>query len=217
MNMQTGEKSVSLDASLEHRSSGESLLSTCGERSLTEAERPSVLLDDIKVRAWRTFPGRNVFCCGGRCMLGADPEQLVVTNVMICAPVALFVARGHSSPLANSIVVAATVATLCLLWSVALSDPGVIPRRTWLIRARGDEASEESLRESLLPPGWRRFHDDESGLPTFTTKPMARQRGKFQNGARPAACLVRRARNTVPPAITASIASIITALGSGRA
>ena len=28
-------------------------------------------------RLWRSFPGRNAFACGGRCMFGADCEQFL--------------------------------------------------------------------------------------------------------------------------------------------
>ena len=47
---------------------------------------------------------------------------------------------------------------------MALRDPGIIPRRAWAARYREDAARGYA---PLLPPGWRKFHDDETGLPYF--------------------------------------------------
>lgn len=121
--------------------------------------------EEETVRVWRTFPGRNLFFCDGRLMLGADPEQFLCSNLMIVVPVVLFVLQGHPFVLhvtvLKSAVLGLGVLSLTLLWVVALKDPGIIPRQSWL------NVSEEEVRETLLPEGWRRFHDEESGLPYF--------------------------------------------------
>lgn len=164
---QSGENSVSVDPSL--RSSGDDslALSTTGHEHISQEVTNAYLPE--RVRVWTTFPGRNIFCCWGWCMLGADPEQLALSNLMICAPICMYVATSADSRLMKCAVAALTALTLTLLWTVALTDPGVIPRRTWLLRATGADrdAPEEALRESLLPPGWRRFMDDTSGLPYY--------------------------------------------------
>ncbi|KAJ1457236.1 DHHC palmitoyltransferase-domain-containing protein [Pelagophyceae sp. CCMP2097] len=98
---------------------------------------------------------------------------------MIVLPVAVFALRSlfDSSPriderdvatagdLRCSAVEVAAVAlgatAIWCLWRVALQDPGIIPRRRWARRG------EEDHRYALLPAGWRRFHDDETGLPYF--------------------------------------------------
>lgn len=126
-------------------------------------------------RLWRSFPGRNAFACGGRCMFGADCEQFLLSNAMIVAPVAVFCARPFLSARGGFLLSSAAVEAkgaalflgmlaLVLLWRVALRDPGIIPRRAWAARYREDAAPGYA---PLLPPGWRKFHDDETGLPYF--------------------------------------------------
>lgn len=95
-------------------------------------------------------------------MLGADPEQLVATHLMILVPCAAF-ALSKACVVYKGCVLLLAVVTLCLLWCVALSDPGILPRRKWLARA----SSSADPEVDVLPSGWRRFHDDESGLPYF--------------------------------------------------
>ena len=127
---------------------------------------------------WRTFPGRNVFACGGRCMFGADCEQFLLSNVMIVAPVAVFCARPFLAARrgvflatcaleAKGVAVVLGALALGLLWRVALRDPGIIPRRAWAARY-GDRSGDGGAGYApLLPAGWRKFHDDETGLPYF--------------------------------------------------
>lgn len=153
------------------RDSGDSSMG-CISSAIDDVNSRAALDEDVagsqRVPAWMTYPGRNVFCCFGRCMLGADPEQLAISNAMIIIPVAFFVLEDRRR-WARGAAAAVAIASLSMLWTVALSDPGIIPRRTWLIRATNAEAeaSEDDLRESLLPDGWRQFHDNESGLPYF--------------------------------------------------
>jgi palmitoyltransferase ZDHHC9/14/18 len=108
-------------------------------------------------------------------MFGADCEQFLLSNAMIVAPVAVFCARPFLSARGGFLLSSAAVEAkgaalflgilaLVLLWRVALRDPGIIPRRAWAARYREDAAPGYA---PLLPPGWRKFHDDETGLPYF--------------------------------------------------
>ena len=120
-------------------------------------------------RLWRTWPGRNRFFMDGRIMLGADVAQLHVSSFMILLPVVLFCWRyeGPSSSITLYVkMVGFTLGCICLvaLWRVALRDPGILPRRSWENKYTD---TEEEHYEPLLPEGWRRFHDDETGLPYY--------------------------------------------------
>ena len=42
--------------------------------------------------------------------------------------------------------------------------PGILPRRSWENKYTD---TEDEQYEPLLPEGWRRFHDDETGLPYY--------------------------------------------------
>lgn len=137
------------------------------------------------VRAWRTYPGRSVFFCNGRVMLGADAEQFFVSNLMIAIPVAIFAfqplpefgrsdhyaARGQvekfllTTLAAKGLAVVFGLVALTLLWIVATKDPGIIPRSNW--KAQVDDGAVVGQKEPALPRGWRRFHDDDTDLPYY--------------------------------------------------
>ena len=137
----------------------------------------SSLGGEVEEALWRSFPGRNVFACGGRVMMGADCEQFLVSNLMIAVPVAVFVARPYLLHRSGFVLAkgalevklgAAALGALALflLWRVALRDPGIVPRRAWAARYEGGRAGGGDYAP-LLPAGWRKFHDDETGLPYF--------------------------------------------------
>ena len=120
-------------------------------------------------RLWRTWPGRNRFYFNGRVMLGADVFQLHVSSAMILLPVVLFCWR-YEGPSHNTTLYVkiggGLLGLICLvtLWRVALRDPGILPRRSWENKYTD---TEEEQYEPLLPEGWRRFYDDETGLPYY--------------------------------------------------
>jgi len=130
----------------------------------------SVASDDAETEPlWRTWPGRNRFYLNGRVMLGADASQLLVSTAMILMPVCLFVWRyeGPSPPITKYVkICGGLLGFVCVLalGRVALRDPGILPRRAWA--HRHTDAPEEGY-EPLLPEGWRRFDDEETGLPYY--------------------------------------------------
>eukprot|EP00629_Pelagomonadales_sp_RCC1024_P015230 CAMPEP_0119278282 /NCGR_PEP_ID=MMETSP1329-20130426/18806_1 /TAXON_ID=114041 /ORGANISM="Genus nov. species nov., Strain RCC1024" /LENGTH=353 /DNA_ID=CAMNT_0007278789 /DNA_START=243 /DNA_END=1301 /DNA_ORIENTATION=- len=137
--------------------------------SMDEAE------DDEEL--WKSFPGKNVFACWGRLMFGADVDQFALSNAMILVPIAIFVARPFLLGAEGLVLKRAAyelkigaallgLIAIALLWRVATTDPGIIPRRSWAARYDADAAARAGYAP-MLPPGWRRFHDDETGLPYY--------------------------------------------------
>lgn len=86
-------------------------------------------------QAWR---GSNKFFCGGRLVFGPDVRSLLLTLILILAPIAIFcvfVGRHlmkdfpHHSGIAIMVVaVTATCGVLVLLLLTSGRDPGIIPR-----------------------------------------------------------------------------------------
>ena len=121
---------------------------------------------------WQLWPGNNRFFCGGRCMLGADLGYFCLSHAMIVLPVVAFVVsqplpHGEGVPYANplsfvgvqssdGLVYSGVVAFLmllaeALLWTAALTDPGILPRNL-------GECSVE---------GWERHIDPQTQAPYF--------------------------------------------------
>lgn len=129
-------------------------------------------------RRWELWPGNNRFCCDGTCMFGADVGYFALSNLLIVATVALFLAAKcfpHGDmPYAddtdfggrqeNWLILAAvvflTAVALGLLWTAALTDPGIIPRKPIRTISGSDDTSS-------LPEGWQRHFDPETSTPYF--------------------------------------------------
>jgi len=121
-------------------------------------------INDEDEPLWKSFPGRNRFYCNGRLMLGCDVDQFLLSNFMIVLPVALFAGRPYLLDAPGVVLSQAAWElkaggmllggiALGLLWTVALRDPGVIPRRAW--SAKWDPDADLAY-QPLLPEGWRR-------------------------------------------------------------
>lgn len=129
-------------------------------------------------RRWELWPGNNRFCCDGACMFGADVGYFALSNLLIVATVVLFLASKcfphgdmtysddadfggrQENWLILSLVVLLTAVALGLLWTAALTDPGIIPRKPIRTISGSDDTSS-------LPEGWQRHFDPETSTPYF--------------------------------------------------
>jgi len=122
------------------------------------------------------WPGRNVFCCGGRLMFGVDVKYFACSNVLIAVPVFMFlffrtypkdemdyaaeVVLPYVGKCSVYAVALVALAVLCYyhLWKAALMDPGIILRRP--VKTESGEGDDSSL-----PKGWSRHFDKKEGQP----------------------------------------------------
>ncbi|KAI3451050.1 hypothetical protein Pfo_007715 [Paulownia fortunei] len=90
-------------------------------------------------RVYQVWKGKNKFFFGGRLMFGPDVGSLIVTLLLILAPVVIFcalVARNllHEFPSHNAgyaillVVIIFTICVLLLLLLTSGRDPGIVPR-----------------------------------------------------------------------------------------
>jgi hypothetical protein len=109
------------------------------------SRRPLGCLEEVTAyRRYEAWRGNNAFWCGGRLMLGSDATFLVVSNVLILAPAAVFLALvGPYVPAAHPAGAWAvellagllTAFSLVFLWRTALLDPGIIPARPTYVKS----------------------------------------------------------------------------------
>lgn len=85
-------------------------------------------------RVYQSWEGENIFCCGGRLMTGPEPLHLGVSVLLLLAPCFLFYQTvlpliAAEQQLACSVIVLTLLTiSLLLLFVVAFTDPGIIPR-----------------------------------------------------------------------------------------
>ncbi|XP_062510886.1 palmitoyltransferase ZDHHC14-like [Corticium candelabrum] len=85
-------------------------------------------------RKWEVFPGRNQFCCGGRCILSHETGVFKLTLVLIVITGSLFFIFDapylweHVHPIIPLISAALFAWTLAFLFRTACMDPGILPR-----------------------------------------------------------------------------------------
>eukprot|EP00163_Fabomonas_tropica_P009430 TRINITY_DN1922_c0_g2_i1.p1 TRINITY_DN1922_c0_g2~~TRINITY_DN1922_c0_g2_i1.p1 ORF type:complete len:220 (+),score=28.39 TRINITY_DN1922_c0_g2_i1:277-936(+) len=109
-------------------------------------------------RLFETWPGNNVFLCGGRLVLGPDLKSLGFTLALISIPSLLFFifpARDLIDRLSVAIILVwafLNVFTLLSLGLTSCSDPGIIPRNK--------QAPEEDSREYGSSPYEPRFKEE---------------------------------------------------------
>lgn len=98
---------------------------------------------------WRTFPGRNRFCCNGRIIMAESLSLFYLTLFLIFLTCGLFFAFDcpfiymHISPAIPIVAIVLFLFTMSCFFHTAFSDPGIIPR------AKPDEAaySEQYMME----------------------------------------------------------------------
>ena len=126
---------------------------------------------------WELWPGNNRFFCGGRCMLGADLGYFCLSHAMIVLPVVVFVVLRplphgdgvlYAKPLSvvgvqasdglayTGVVALLALLSEALLWTAALTDPGILPRNPIL-----------GENDPSLPEGWQRHFDPGTQAPYF--------------------------------------------------
>lgn len=129
-------------------------------------------------RRWELWPGNNRFCCDGACMFGSDVGYFVLSNLLIVGTGTLFLVikcyphgdmpftfdAGWGSKNDNWVISAAVLSLMALamglLWTAALTDPGIIPRKPIRTISGSDDVSS-------LPEGWQRHFDPETSTPYF--------------------------------------------------
>lgn len=133
-------------------------------------------------RVYETWPGKNRFWCGGRCVSGPwgdIPPQFCALGLITLGTGAYVVGPGHTfiqqsdkdwkyALLPACFALNWLMMILCYL-ATHLSDPGIIPRRSYLLKAlRGEMGlgrSKEEIRLLLGEPGYGdvRDNDEEGG------------------------------------------------------
>ncbi|KAL8428803.1 hypothetical protein ACSSS7_006988 [Eimeria intestinalis] len=110
-----------------------------------------------RLRIYQSWEGRNFFCCGGRLMTGPEPLHLAASVLLIVGPCLLFYYAvlplvPFERQLTCSVFVGALlILCLALLFIVAFTDPGIIPRGR---EARGDRAEERVVNGCRLTLRW---------------------------------------------------------------
>ena len=126
------------------------LLFTCRLQGIA-AQSPRVLPCLHEVSSYRTYEawrGKNVFCCRGKCMVGADRNFFIFTNFFLIGPAVVFLVLvcndTRYSYVLYGITSLLTALSLYFLWAAALSDPGIIPAQPSYIRAEPPEGADIS-------------------------------------------------------------------------
>uniref|UniRef100_A0A7S2TVW8 Palmitoyltransferase n=1 Tax=Lotharella oceanica TaxID=641309 RepID=A0A7S2TVW8_9EUKA len=88
-------------------------------------------------RMWEVFPGKNLICCGGRCITGPDPSIFVFNIVLTFGALALFYAfiaiRLHPIVIVIGFILHGI--SFYFLLRAAFTDPGILRRRKTPTRA----------------------------------------------------------------------------------
>jgi hypothetical protein len=94
----------------------------------------------ISMRRYENWLGNNYFFFQGRFMVGSDARMLMITNIMLVVPTAIFMAftatKFERPVIVNVVVAVLLVFILINLWTTALTEPGIIPRRDLAEHAR---------------------------------------------------------------------------------
>mmetsp|Transcript_62572 Transcript_62572/g.116370 ORF Transcript_62572/g.116370 Transcript_62572/m.116370 type:complete len:590 (+) Transcript_62572:97-1866(+) len=111
--------------------------------------------DDGKEYVYRLWPSRSKFLCGGLAMTGPCPCLLAIPWVIVGLPVALY-CRGIAPgallwhPYVVFPALASFAAMLYSLYRVTCTDPGVLPRRAFVLASSpGSPSSVEELQKVL--------------------------------------------------------------------
>lgn len=122
------------DGVIESSYSHETHPTVAGSGVVTNADEDDLLNQGKPIRNYKTFPGRNVFLCGGRIMTSRDFPAFTMAVMLILVPTGLF--HGFTSPYLWHRLGPAAPIIQAYMFIVAFSsmlktswtDPGVIPR-----------------------------------------------------------------------------------------
>lgn len=95
-------------------------------------------------KVYEVWPGRNRFCCSGKCITGPASDWLANSCYYICLlgvmiPYYIFLAGPLWREITPALPICTTVCVVLsfvFLMVTAFSDPGIIPRRVFLERHR---------------------------------------------------------------------------------
>ncbi|KAG0046076.1 Palmitoyltransferase zdhhc14 [Gryganskiella cystojenkinii] len=128
------------------------------------------LHQEMPIRNYNIFPGRNVFFCGGRIMTSRDFPAFLMAIMLLCIPTGLF--HGFTlSPAAPIIHAYLFIVALSSMLKTSWTDPGVIPRGIDSDPPMDAPLELESGSASYYPPrGLPRMKEIQVGMYTLRLK-----------------------------------------------
>lgn len=110
---------------------------------------------------WEVFPGKNKFCCDGRCICAKSLYSFYCSLTLIVIPSALFFAFECRfltlllTPIIPALAAVQFFFVLSALFFACLTDPGIMPRATadeaaWIQNQMGEQPKQQSFLPLFL-------------------------------------------------------------------